>query len=511
MIYCQKLIIRLLCISGLIGLNLPAQILQPGESPVARYTGLTHYSSSNPAYTVFDYAGPSVTYQAEYNASDGEFKRAFDPGHTVDYYWTAAGLKALDDNQIFRGSFSYHRQSIDDKLWVHTRQPYVGVPFLLADSSVGGFDLNGIHWQMDYGVDLIPNRLAGGLSIYYNVDESYKTVFPRPKNNTRDLLISLGTGINTDIGYRIGLTGTYFNFQEINKTSKYSADQDLTPIFYKIRGFDNPLIFRGETAEERLTTLDGYALNMDLIKMNGRYFTGQISGGMENARAHLLDGGSYPVEQGRWWSERYNFSGYAKLRLAPRFTTIWAASGEVNQQTADHPELEIEVYSSNNKFISGRWSLGFQSSKNTAYSAGLSGYSQSMTQTDYYNGLLYYFPAIGTGADLNLTQRWFNKLDVGFKLGTLIHDTGNGEIFAAITGDYYDQVTVKDIAYYNSDWQNFYFETRVVWFGNNLIKYSLVGKFTDASLKNNNELIGVSKGASRITLNIKLMVERLNQ
>ena len=501
----------MLCISGLIGLNLPAQILQPGESPVARYTGIMLHSSLNPAFMVFDYAGPSVIYQAEYNTSEGEFRRAFDPNRSVDYYWTAAGRKALGDTQIFRGSFSFHRQSIDDKMWVHTRQPYTGVPFLLADSSVGGFDLNGIHWQMDYGVDLIPGSLAGGLSIYYNVDESYKTIFPRPKNNTRDLLISLGTGINTAADYRIGLTGTYFNFQEINQTSKYSADQDLTPIFYKIRGFDNPLIFRGETSEERLTTLDGYALNIDLIKINGHLLTGHISGGMENAKAHLLDGGSYPVEQGWWWSERYNFNGFVKLQLAPRFTTSWAASGEVNQQTADHPELEIEVYSSNSKFISGHWALGFQPSKNTAYSAGLSGYSQSMTQTDYYNGLLYYFPANGGGIDINLTQCWFNKLDVGFKLGSLIHKTGNGDVYAAITGNYYDQVTVKDIAYYNSDWQNIYFETRVVWFGNNLIKYSLVGKFSDVSLKNNNKLIGFSPDAGQSTLNIKLMVERLNQ
>ncbi|MBC8400850.1 MAG: hypothetical protein H8E14_05120 [Candidatus Marinimicrobia bacterium] len=504
-------ITRLLCISGLIWLNLPAQILQPGESPVARYTGLMLHSSLNPAFIVFDYAGPSITYQAEYNTFEGEFKRAFDPGRTVDYYWTAAGLKALGNNQIFRGSFSYHRQSINGKMWVHARQPYIGVPFLLADSSVGGFNLNGIYWQMDYGVDLIPGSLAGGLSIYYNVDESYKTIFPKPKNNIRDLLISFGTGINTAAGYRIGLTGTYFNFQEINKTSKYSADQDLTPIFYKIRGFDNPLIFRGETSEERLTTLDGYAINIDLIKINGHYLSGQISGGMENARAHLLDGGSYPVEQGWWWSERYNFNGYAKLQLAPRYTTNCTVSGEVNQQTANHPELEIEVYSSSNKFISGRWSLGFQSSKNTAYSMGLSGYSQSMTQTDYYNGLLNYFPAVGGGADVNLTQRWFDKIDIGLKLGTLIHKTGNGEIFAAITGNYYNQVTVRDIAYYRSDWQNIYFEAKVVWFGNNLIKYSLVGKFTEVSLKNNNELIGISDDVSRTAMNIKLVVERLNQ
>ena len=74
----------MLCISGLIGLNLPAQILQPGESPVARYTGIMLHSSLNPAFMVFDYAGPSVIYQAEYNTSEGEFRRAFDPNRSVD-------------------------------------------------------------------------------------------------------------------------------------------------------------------------------------------------------------------------------------------------------------------------------------------------------------------------------------------------------------------------------------------------------------------------------------------
>ncbi len=506
----RRIIYWLLLLTVWTSAVLAQMISEPITSPVTRYTGLSYNAGSNPAYLIFDYNGPSVTYRVDYLQTEGDFRRAFDPGRRADNYWTAAGRKALGERQVFSGSFSYHNQSLDEKMWVHTRQPYIGIPFLLADSSVGGFNLNGICWQMDYGVELIPEKLAGGLSIFYNVDESYKTVFPKPKNNTRDLYVTLGTGVNWRKNYRFGFSTSYFSFQEINATSKYSADQDMTPIFYKIRGFDNSLSFYGETSEERLTEIEGFTIDLDLVRVAGAGYSGLISGGVEVAQAHLQDGGSYPVEQGWWWSNRYYFSNDLKIKVTDQLFTGLALHGELNTQTADHPDLEIKVYESRFELLGGSWKLGY-SILNTSYHFAINGYSQSLTQTDLYNGLLLYFPINGVGMELGLQHRLLDKLQIDLLAETLFNKSGAGEVFADYTNSYFKEVTTTEIDYYGSDWLAGKFEACLSWYGNNLVKYTLAGRYTNKILKTANGEDSYINTANRKTFNISLIIERLNK
>jgi hypothetical protein len=95
-------------------------------------------------------------------------------------------------------------------------------------------------------------KIYSGTTVFYNVDEAYKTIFPKPQVKHRDIMLTHGFAIKPVKQILLGLTALYFDFQENLETSQYNQDQTKTPIFYKIRGLDNPLVFKGETSEERL-------------------------------------------------------------------------------------------------------------------------------------------------------------------------------------------------------------------------------------------------------------------
>ncbi len=485
---------------------------QPGEqllSAVERYTGLTQYKSVNPATMVAEYTFPSVAYTSTNRVMNGAFSRAFDPGYQCDNYLTASGRKDIGAGHIFRGSFSYHHQDIDEKMWVHTRQPYTGFPFLLADSSTGGFLLHGIQWQLDYGFPLIADYLNGGISIYYNVDENHKTVFPKPISNTRDMLLSAGLA-GYFSGFIVDLELSRFGFQEINNTSKYSANQDLTPIFYKIRGFDNPLVFKGETSEERLTELAGWAVDFSLNR-NTKPINGLLAGGYEQADAHLVDGGSYPVEQGWWYNRRWYFSGRCGIQVNKKLNTELSLTAESEAQTADHPDLKVKVYTARNEFIWGRWGVNYGQPGGNNLGIALNSSSEFLKQTDLFNGLLRYFPAYSLGLELLNSTKIVNKLDLDFTVGSTWRVVDESEIYADITDLFYDQVTSIDNDYYDSDSRSIYGRAAISWFSEDLTKFTVVGSYHNTVIRNSGGNGSFGEKDNRSLLNFEIIIERLNK
>ena len=138
---------------------------------------------SNPAMLAAEFGNRSF-YTVAQDGHRGDFRRPFTARARSEYTATAGGQQVFGRRSLLAGSFSYRRQRLEEKMWVHNRAPYSGQPFLLADSSTGDFRLNGIFWEVLWSRNWIEQKLTSGIGLFYNVDEEYKTVFPKPVSYT---------------------------------------------------------------------------------------------------------------------------------------------------------------------------------------------------------------------------------------------------------------------------------------------------------------------------------------
>ncbi|MCG2716468.1 MAG: hypothetical protein L6422_09380 [Candidatus Marinimicrobia bacterium] len=445
--------------------NLPGS--NPYQDPVSFYTGiqlndLSQQIHINPGWLVYTDNESYVRYSSQANSAFGGFKRYLDPGRVSDSYWSASGGKILAGNTLFSGTFAYRYQNIKEKAWTHNRQPYKGMPFVMADSSIGGFDLNGLLWQVSVSKALWKNRLYQGISIFYNVDEEYKDIFPRPSVKHRDLSISLGSGFIPYGDSRLGITVQYFSFQELMITSKYSLDQAKTPLFFKLRGLDTPLIFRGQTSEERLMTIEGFLVSLDglLRTVFPDQLTFQTT--YENAIADNVDGGAYPIEQGGWRSERYFYSAGLFFNLAAPVDLIFFSSGMLHKHNADHPDFDVEIYEQITRRLSGGVKLEFHPSNAFSFSPCLYVSSHTLKRTDKFNGILDYFPGTAIGAEIRTTFPLIkgNSGQINFGTDRMIVSEST-VLLPREVGFYYQTVTRFDEDYFETEFQDFRINSRI--------------------------------------------------
>ncbi|HMA62187.1 MAG TPA: hypothetical protein VKP78_06000, partial [bacterium] len=377
--------------------------------------------------------------------------------------YIAAGQKKLFENGLFTGYVGYHQQNMDEKKWVHNRMPYRGIPFLLADSSTGGMELNGIHWQLGYSHKLRGDKLYLGSSLFYNVDEEHKTVFPKPINKHRDIAFTTGVGSRINSNINLGLSATYFDFQEIMETSKYSLEQDKTPIFFNIRGLDNPIISRGQTSEERQIDLTGYRLTFDseVYDLLSEQIT--LLAGVEQAKAEAVDGGAYPVPQGSWSSNRYFYSVRMAFSVFRTTSLELFSKGQINDQTADHPDIDVEIYEYHREQILAGLAWQIPVGSLFAIKPSVYGSSQYLKRADKFNGILDYYPATIYGGSLELRFFQYKGVSTNLEMGSSFLEIGDTEMFADRIGWYYNQITAKESEYYQSNKLKPWVSAKIKW------------------------------------------------
>ncbi|MBN2600833.1 MAG: hypothetical protein JXR87_02450, partial [Candidatus Marinimicrobia bacterium] len=387
---------KIAMIIGLLNLLSMTTFAEPGHllfDPLYFQSGIqlhsvVRQSTTNPCWHVRDDSVALVRYSLQTGSVDGDFCRILDPGQINDNYWTASGSQRLGKKSLFYGSFSYRLQNAADKMWSHNRQPYSGLPFVFADSTTGDWELNGLMWNVDISREFVRDWVYGGISVFYNVDEEYQDIFPRPKGNHRDMYINTGIGAVSTKGSRFGLMLKYYNFQESLATSKYSLDQEKTPIFYKLRGLDTPLIFRGQTSEERLYTVDGLAISIDgTVK---KFMGGKIdfAANFGSSVAENVDGGAYPIEQGTWDDEYASYALNISLLLCNNMGIVFYSNGLQRFQSATHPDLHLEIYHETERQLNGGILLSFGLKSGWAFSPSADITSKMLKREDTFNGIL---------------------------------------------------------------------------------------------------------------------------
>jgi len=418
----------------------------------------------NPGWQIENCSGNHMAYYSSFNSDFGKYKLPYSPQQRTDWNYIAAGENKLFENGLFSGYVGYRQQRLSDKKWVHNRLPYRGLPFLLADSSTGGIELTGIHWQLGYSHELIKNKLYLGSSLFYNVDEEHKTVFPKPINKHRDIVWSNGLGYRINKYLKTGLSFSYFGFQEIMKTSKYSLDQDKTPTFFNIRGLDNPIISRGKTSEERKIDIDGYRLTIDSEVNNLLVDKLSLLGGYEQASADIVDGGAYPVPQGDWFSQRLFFSTNLIISVFDDLQVKIFSTGQSNLQTGEHPDLAIEIYAYREKYLKGGIGLRFPIKTWFVLAPTIYGSSQYLKRVDKFNGILDYYPSNTIGARIGIDFNRYKNLEFSLKIGSEVTEVGDSELYTRGKGWYYKQITASEIRFYQSDKEWPWIDAKLKWY-----------------------------------------------
>ncbi len=271
----------------------------------------------------------------------GEYRRPFDPGIVNNQDYAVQITKPLSEKDLFKGYFGYHRRVDTSVKWLHQSRRVDWVPFLLADSSTGRFELNGLYWSGEWAHRL-NRQMTTGLGMYYNVDKALKQNFPKPETNHRDIHVRLGFQMQLK-HWQFGLQGRYFDEQEIVKITRYNLDQNLTPVLYKFRFSDLPMILTGKTSEERQVNYHGQEIGFHLSRPIGSHW--QLLMGVEGTHSlgNIQDGGSQPIPQGqfRWLQGRVKLVLHQLPSRKMQFRFTYA--NQFDDFTADHPEFAFRI------------------------------------------------------------------------------------------------------------------------------------------------------------------------
>lgn len=421
------------------------------QMPTSEYLYLDIHSNltgklpnGNPAYLESKNIPYSYAFQYNYFDQRGDYRRPFDPEAKHYNDIEVSAYREMDNGLLFAGRFAYRYEQRKNKLWLHNAETNINVPFYFADSTIGGFDLNGIDWNIIFSYPLSKvTRIA--VDIFYNVDEQFKTVFPKPNVKRNDFHIRPAvtfSGGKTSAGLMV----SYFKFRENIQTKKYSLEQGRSPIFMRIRGLDRSLLTYAETSEERLQTITGYSFsgNIDL----GDRLLAEMN--HENASAGIVDGGSYPVDQGNWDMNRWYYR--IDLRsMATRYMDIniffkqhW------DKARGYHPDLNALIYQYGYRNFRGGVNVPYSSLAGETWTSTIAYGFEDIHREDNLLGLAHYIPwtTFKVGIDYQLIRK---GIEYSFDLNYNNIKIGETLEYNDMADWYYDTITVNEIAYYATD------------------------------------------------------------
>jgi hypothetical protein len=393
----------------------------------------------NPASLTPDNIPYSYAFQYRNHTAGGDFRLPFTPERKLYQSVSVSAFREMDNGLLFAGQFTYRYEQRKNKLWLHNAETHIDIPFYFADSSTGDFDLNGIDWNVLFSYPLT-QHLRGAFDIFYNVDEQFKSVFPKPNIKRNDVLVRPGLALSKE-HLQLGISASFFQFKEEMNTRRYSLEQGLSPTFMRIRGMDKPFLTYAQTTEERLQTIKGYGVsgNMDageILSLSSEY---------ESSRAAIVDGGAWPEPQGNWELQRFAIRAEIgrKATLFFEYTGDWAEGF--------HPVLERRIYAHKNRYIEYGITLPYKPSSKESWTGSFSHAFCDMLREDNFSGLLYYFPE--NLILLNMHYRYEQRsvrYEMEFGYNILI-DAAESVIYDDLADWYYAEITELEIAYYEQD------------------------------------------------------------
>ncbi len=401
---------------------------------------LSFLPNRNPAYLNNEVMPYSYAFTYRYDNNAGDYRLPFTPSGKSYQNIAVSAFREMKSGVIFAGRFAYRYEQRKDKKWLHNAENHLHIPFYFADSSTGDFILNGIDWNMLFSYPLSKN-IHAGLNIFYNVDEQFKSVFPKPNIKRNSVHIHPALAFSAEHS-RLGLRGSFFQYKQDMDTKRYRLEQGKTPTFMRIHGLDKPLMTYAKTSEERLQNIRGWGLSADMDLARILMFKTNY----EYAKTDITDGGAYPVPQGRWDITRF----YYRADLYPGCKANLFFQQQISRSEGFHPDLDRRIYARSYRQSKGGLTIPYRQSNGEMWSGTVSYAFEEVKREDNFLGLLDYFPS----NSLYLGMRYDHErkfLQYGFNIAYENIDVGQEIIYNDITGWYYTEITEKEIAYYRQD------------------------------------------------------------
>jgi hypothetical protein len=354
----------------------------------------------------------TTTFLVGYNSNyvSGAYHIPFKPSAINDHDFFIWSIYPFSEYDVFKGYFGYNHRIDKDVLWNDQSRMIDINPFLLGDSSKGDFTKNGLYWSAEWAHQFSRNWQSG-FSFYYNVDHRIQDIFPKPINKHRDYTINLSLQYSTNL-VDLGLSYIYRDEQEKVEISRYNLDQDLTPIIYKFRYSDLPVILRGSTSEEREMALKAHKLGAQGALRTGGLTT-MLDVKITHGSGETFDGGTRRSPEGEM--EINTFEGKARLDYAKIFFIEYQF--DMLDLDAKHPDFNdlivIRRYILNQNIKTGTKFYilpGVQSFTDLYYANRWDNMKDLMTENLW--NYRTHIAGIRFGMDFNFTQRlqcrtWF--------------------------------------------------------------------------------------------------------
>lgn len=136
------------------------------------------------------------------SSTKGDYRRFFDYESSSIYSLNFDGIKILKDG-VFRGYVVYEvelRKNVNRSL---KRYPYTGIPFFIADTTVGNFLYNGPKVGFQYSFEFMKNLLMG-IELNYQIVNGLKDVYSRAKSLYRNIDGNLSLAYKLSDAFSIG-------------------------------------------------------------------------------------------------------------------------------------------------------------------------------------------------------------------------------------------------------------------------------------------------------------------
>src|SRR6056297_1065581 len=120
-------------------------------------TGLLSFlQSGNPAEMSSENIPCDVKYSLRQIRESGKLRSIYTPDSLIDTRLSATAYKSMKKGAIFAGTFSYRNASRKNLMWLHSAENNLLMPFYLADSSSGDYNLTGITWEAAVSFSVAP-------------------------------------------------------------------------------------------------------------------------------------------------------------------------------------------------------------------------------------------------------------------------------------------------------------------------------------------------------------------
>ncbi|MDR0823693.1 MAG: hypothetical protein LBN74_01260 [Prevotella sp.] len=236
-------------------------------SPVINFSSATNYNPGAKVYTLRENLSDlSLVYEKQTgDAGLVQTGTAFD-----DYVIQAESYTRKGIHHLW-GKVSYLKKHSDNIKWNESSDYSNIYPYVFADS-IGGDNLTGDKYSFMGGYAQNLKKMAWGISLDYWALMEYRSVDPRPSNNTSNLVFNAGLNYKISGEYAVGGGLFLRKYKQFSSIAFYNALGRKSSLYHLTGlGSDAFLFANNQTAS--IFNGKGYGANLQFLPVNGKDFS----------------------------------------------------------------------------------------------------------------------------------------------------------------------------------------------------------------------------------------------